>query len=413
MNRKYPRNFDRFIDEYFKEYIEAIYPQYKERFESITGAFIDDDVFLDILLNAKLFPHVNTKNQALSLMELHFEQNFKLGDAASMLYGQRLDAPTYIKGKPFDVSRQEFSEKGWYLSRGYLSRLQVDGIKQQLNDFKFHMIHSNYHDLSREEILSDRAGRLEKTLFASQLTDKVIEEDSPLGKLFTDKKIVSTVANIAGCPMYLVESSTIISKPVDDDDDGWKLHSQSWHIDYSHLKFIKVFIFLSDIPSAGYCAHSYVEGSNGSKLIYPVDKSDFWQPRFQKSGKLFGTIKDEWVKRAYPEDSIHTFCGNQGDILFEDTSGLHKGERCKSGGREFLQLLFAVSNYGSIYTEKQFQLNAKAIYPDRTYLSPVAVTDAAYQKKNTILMPKRSFIRKVLSPVKQFMLRVIGRQFIQ
>ena len=91
---------------------------------------------------------------------------------------------------------------------------------------------------------------------------------------------------------------------VDDDDDGWKKHSQSWHIDYSHLKFIKVFIFLSDVPSAYYCAHSYVEGSNGSKLIYPVDKADFWEPRLQKSGKLFGTIKDEWVERAYPEGSI-------------------------------------------------------------------------------------------------------------
>lgn len=397
----YNKNFNLFINNYIKEHMEVIYSPYKEKFQNITGSEIQDDVFLEILLNARLFPHLNNKSPSLNLRELHFEHNFKLGKAAEWLYSQGNILPMFGIDDPLDLSKESFKEKGWAISKGFLDKEQVDSIKQQLSLFKYHVTSSADMSISRDEILSNSVDNLGKSAFSSQLKDIVIEEESPLGKVMACNRIASTVSKIAGCPMYLVESTAMYSKKDNRNNDDWKYTAKTWHLDYSHLKFIKVFIFLSDVPSSDFGSHSFVEGSHDDNLIYPTEKSDFWDARQYKSGKLEGCVKDEWVNDNYAADKIHAFCGQAGDVLFEDTSGLHKQGHCIAGDREILQLLFAVSNYGHLYTDHQFQINLKSVWPARSYLSPVSYKDREYQKKNKLLFPQRSKIRKILSSVKR------------
>ncbi len=403
---KYPKKYGKFINDYTREYIAVIYSQFKEQFEEITGAFVSDDIFLELLLNARLFPHLNTKSPGWGLKEFHFEQNYKLANAAKWLYGQGNIVPQISCENPLDVSPEIFNEKGWYISKGHLNLHEVNGIKDQLKAFNYHVTTTAEMCISREEIISNTVEHLGKSAFSSQLMDAVIEEESPLGKVMTCNKIASTVSKLAGCPMYLVESTSLYSKQENKSNDDWKYNAKSWHIDFSHLKFIKVFVFLSDIPTPEYGAHAFVEGSHEDRLVYPVNKSDFWRYTEQKSGRLEGGIKDDWVRRTYSEDKIHAFCGKAGDVLFENTSGLHKQGPSYSGDRDLLQLLFAISNYGHLYVDNQFQLNAGDIWPDRSYLSPVSLSDRCYQSKVSMLEPKKT-VRNRLGNIKRNILASI------
>lgn len=113
--------------------------------------------------------------------------------------------------------------------------------------------------------------------------------------------------------------------------------AQTYHIDYDRVRWLKVFIYLTDVtPENGphvFVRHSHLRESRRAELI----------------GRGYVRIPDEDVQRVYRPDEIVTICGPGGTVLFEDTSGFHKGTMPESRERLMLEFQFSCNLFGANY----------------------------------------------------------------
>jgi hypothetical protein len=123
------------------------------------------------------------------------------------------------------------------------------------------------------------------------------------------------------------------STAVDTDDGGASDAAQQFHFDLDRLKFVKVFVFLTDVTDhTG--PHVYVRGTHRST-----------PRRFRRDGRY----PDADVLPAFGTD-VRTIAGPRGTIFIADTRGLHKGMPLVDAHRLVFQTEYASSLFGSPYT---------------------------------------------------------------
>jgi hypothetical protein len=113
--------------------------------------------------------------------------------------------------------------------------------------------------------------------------------------------------------------------------------AQYWHFDMDRIKWLKFFIYLTDVgPENG--PHSFAEGSHRSGGI----PGSLLQ-------KGYSRLTDDEVSSNYSPDKLIEFTAPRGTIIAEDTRGLHKGKHVRQGDRLMLQLQFSNSLFGGYY----------------------------------------------------------------
>jgi hypothetical protein len=113
--------------------------------------------------------------------------------------------------------------------------------------------------------------------------------------------------------------------------------AQYYHFDMDRLKWLKFFIYLTDVePANG--PHIFVAGSHKSGGI----------PSSLLS-KGYARLMDEEVAREFDESKIIEFAAPRGTIIAEDTRGLHKGKHVEKGDRLIFQIQFSNSLFGGYY----------------------------------------------------------------
>jgi Phytanoyl-CoA dioxygenase (PhyH) len=118
--------------------------------------------------------------------------------------------------------------------------------------------------------------------------------------------------------------------------------AQFWHFDMDRIKWLKFFIYLTDVgPENG--PHSFVAGSHRTKGIPSALRN-----------KGYARLMDEEVEVFFPRDKFLEFTAPRGTIIAEDTRGLHKGKLVSSGDRLVLQLQFSNSLFGGCYAPSRF-----------------------------------------------------------
>lgn len=121
-----------------------------------------------------------------------------------------------------------------------------------------------------------------------------------------------------------------------------KAAAQYWHFDMDRIKWLKFFIYLTDVESEN-GPHSFVEGSHrtggipGSLLT-----------------KGYSRLTDEEVEAYYERERFIEFTAPRGTLIAEDTRGLHKGKHVKCGDRLVLQLQYSNSLFGAHYPKYSF-----------------------------------------------------------
>jgi len=159
--------------------------------------------------------------------------------------------------------------------------------------------------------------------------------DNPLvQKLMADRSIISVAQNyLRAQPIVDVVAmwwNTASARPD-------KQAAQFWHFDMDRIKWLKFFIYLTDVgPENG--PHSFVEGSHRTGGISR-----------SLLHKGYSRLTDEEVNSNYPAERFVEFTAPRGTILAEDTRGLHKGKHVTSGDRLMLQLQFSNSLFGGDY----------------------------------------------------------------
>ena len=98
-----------------------------------------------------------------------------------------------------------------------------------------------------------------------------------------------------------------------------------FHRDNNSRNFIKMFFYLNDVDING-GPFTYVEGSH-------IDRRESgWSPGSRWT--------DEIIVSLYGNDRIKHLTANKGDLIVANTTGFHKGLKCKERERRMLTLNF-------------------------------------------------------------------------
>jgi hypothetical protein len=112
----------------------------------------------------------------------------------------------------------------------------------------------------------------------------------------------------------------------------WSYHTgigpqqaEQFHRDVDDWKFVKLFVYLTDVGET--CGpHVYVLGSSTRSELTEIRR-----------------FSEEEVRMAFGEDGILTMTGKAGVGFLEDTFGIHKGKPVAQGARLIFQAVYALS----------------------------------------------------------------------
>ena len=161
-------------------------------------------------------------------------------------------------------------------------------------------------------------------------------------KLICDFSLLSVaqaylgVAPIADPSGFGLSLSTAFSRSPSDQA------AQYFHFDMDRIKWLKVFIYLTDVtPASG--PHTFIRGSHRTHAI----------PK-KLLEKGYARLSDEEVASHFPPDKWRTFTGRRGTVILEDTRGLHKGTHLQNGYRAMLGLQYSNCAFGANLPEVKF-----------------------------------------------------------
>lgn len=118
--------------------------------------------------------------------------------------------------------------------------------------------------------------------------------------------------------------------------------AQLFHYDHVDFKFIKLFIYLTDVDENG-GPHTFIPGTHNmfhimkEREAYQGDKADFDQWYFKKLRKT-----DEEINH-YIQTKPVKLTGKAGTVLLADVSGLHKGLLPITHNRHLVQVTYGLS----------------------------------------------------------------------
>jgi hypothetical protein len=118
--------------------------------------------------------------------------------------------------------------------------------------------------------------------------------------------------------------------------------AQFWHFDMDRIKWLKFFIYLTDVgPDNG--PHSFVAGSHRTGGIPSILRL-----------KGYSRLTDQEVDACFSRERFLEFTAPRGTIIAEDTRGLHKGKLVSNSDRLILQLQFSNCLFGGYYAPNRF-----------------------------------------------------------
>ncbi|MEM7358547.1 MAG: phytanoyl-CoA dioxygenase family protein [Pseudomonadota bacterium] len=149
-------------------------------------------------------------------------------------------------------------------------------------------------------------------------------------KLILDPTILAVAENYLRCKPILDLVAMWWSKPSKQPSSE---AAQFYHFDMDRIKFLKFFIYLTDVNSdTG--PHCYVRGSCKRK-----------PEALCKDGR----VSDDEISQHFHQVDMVEIVGQRGTIIAADTRGFHKGKQLLTGERLMLQFEFANSMFGANY----------------------------------------------------------------
>ena len=158
-----------------------------------------------------------------------------------------------------------------------------------------------------------------------------IFENSDLLNLLLDQSLLAVSQEYLNCSPVLDLVSLWWSVPFG--GKGTSEAAQEFHFDMDRIKFLKIFIYLTDVNTNN-GPHCYVAQSHKRK------------PKALLSD---GRKSDSEMWEYYPTSDIHELCETSGTIILADTRGFHKGKPLVSGKRLLFEIEYSNSLFGETY----------------------------------------------------------------
>ena len=154
--------------------------------------------------------------------------------------------------------------------------------------------------------------------------------------LIADSSIISVVQEYFGCRATLRDISmwwsTAFLKGCADSSSA-----QLYHWDGDSVKFINVFVYLTEVTSQN-GPHCFVRGSHLTKPLHLLRDDRF---------------SDQEIENFYGKDNVDEILGKKGTIIAADTRAFHKGKALENGERLIVMLTFSMDLFGATYNSLQ------------------------------------------------------------
>jgi ectoine hydroxylase-related dioxygenase (phytanoyl-CoA dioxygenase family) len=220
-----------------------------------------------------------------------------------------------------DIDRQGYSNL-FHIKESYL-----DSLKNLIFESKNHdlqkipeLLKKNIFKINNET-QDDYFTRI-KSYGISRITGNIdLNIPNPLNEIIFSKKFLSLAKSYLGHNDITVSASYFISFPNKNLNETDKIsNAQYFHWDNDFTKFLKLYIYLSDVDeNSG--PHVFVPGTHKLKKF---------------KHKLHRPYSDNDIHNSYSE--VKSFLGNKGASFFVDSYGLHKGETVKKNNRIMLNI---------------------------------------------------------------------------
>ena len=383
----------------------------KEEFEKILTCKIENDIFENIYFNSIYCPGLNTieKINKNYVQDLFLKSNGCLPIAVKYLFNKN-QSFNLVNNKLSDNYKKisdMINSNGYAVIKNFIDINTIKRIKEELDSFNYFPV-TDIYNLKNLKAIKETVKK-PASVYGSNLTSKEIKKDSEVYKLINSDLIkqVSEI-NFRSKPIFVsAVSMYTFRKDINTFSDIEKhMSAQHFHYDQSHLKFLKFFIYLSDIKQPSDGAHSFIIKTHESNLKLPKKKEHFVKKSLRVTGDniLTGAINDNWINENFSKKDIIDHCYPEGTVIIENTTGLHRGNNCTTNSRQVLSIIVATSAISTLMTDRVCTIENDNINTDfNSYLSAVNKNNKKIQKKVHDNMGfKITFIRKIISFLRKF-----------
>lgn len=268
-------------------------------------------------------------------MAISTQERIHLSNLISILYPARTIYSPFkgvfpLSSEQIPVVKSDLDTRGFHVFDTPLSDSICDGLIQGLEDISFHTKKSTkkIQNLTKNSVSKKINGN---TAWATNQQDILKLEE--VQKIAFDENLLNLVGDFLGSEPILCQTNCWWSVANSTHRSNLSTNAQLFHQDTEYLKFVKVFIYLTDVNKDN-GPHQYVQGT--SKIA---------QSELGKDYKPSNRVEDKTVNEIFGEENVLTFTGQKGSVIIEDTFGLHKGTPVKEGSRLLLQLEYCNSLY--------------------------------------------------------------------
>lgn len=295
------------------------------------------DIFEDILKTEETKDFLaldHNKRKVHNNLSISTNERIQLSEMINILYPvMEIESPIQgafpLKNQNIPKIKDELDSIGFHVFEDKLNLESCNKIIDGLKDIAFNTKKSTkkIKGLTLNNINSIKGN----TAWVSDQQDILKIEE--VQKLAFDTNLLNLVSQFLGSEPILCQTNCWWSINKSTHRSNLSGNAQLFHQDTEYLKFVKVFIYLTDVNEDN-GPHQYVKGS--SKIA---------QEKLGENYVISSRVEDEKVDDVFGKDNVITFTGKKGTIIIEDTFGLHKGTPVVEGARLLLQLEYCNSLY--------------------------------------------------------------------
>lgn len=255
--------------------------------------------------------------------------NFKLRDLCSEFIRIFLPKVKAIYTAEIEDYANNMEKDGITFLPNLLTKNQIIDIENFLADKKMHLSYSRtnkQYDIN--EIPADA--------HISAYFEKDLINCPHLLEVANDPLVIDIVSKIFKCKPTISALKIWRSYP------GFDVakDSENFHRDVDDFKFLKLFIYLSDVDEYS-GPHTYVKGSYKQNKFLRIER-----------------FSDLEIEKEFGKDNILTICGEAGATFLENTFGVHKGLVAEKTGRLVFQVEYSLLPIG-VYKYQPIKLERK------------------------------------------------------
>jgi hypothetical protein len=174
---------------------------------------------------------------------------------------------------------------------------------------------------ARAEELRGRQTTSHKSFWIRLLDEDVVDGKLPADNVFVRFAIQPHIIQVLTRTLGTVPQLSDVLLTLSEESNRQLAYSQLWHRDYDDRRTLKLFVYLTDVPSVDFGPFTFVPG-----------------PQSDKFGRSIRShMEDEFVFRSVPRDAVRQMTAPKATVFIVETSRcLHMGSRMAPGNHRLL-----------------------------------------------------------------------------